>query len=62
MVAYMRSRGHNVTRVAVEATDMNVVRRLGNGTFEATAEPRQSDSAGLVRERPPNDDLLEHSW
>ena len=47
-VAYMKSRGHNVTRVAVEATDVQVVRRLYDGTFEAAAEPRQDDSAGLV--------------
>jgi gamma-glutamyltranspeptidase/glutathione hydrolase len=47
-VAYMVSRGHNVTRVAVEATDVNVVRRLPNGTFEAAAEPRQDASAGLA--------------
>jgi gamma-glutamyltranspeptidase / glutathione hydrolase len=47
-VAYMKSRGHNVTRVETEATDVNVVRRLGDGTFEAAAEPRQDDSAGLV--------------
>lgn len=47
-VAYMRSRGHNVTRVAVEATDVNAVRRLADGSFEAAAEPRQADAAGLV--------------
>jgi gamma-glutamyltranspeptidase/glutathione hydrolase len=47
-VAYMKSRGHNVTRVAVEATDVNVVRRLPNGSFEAAAETRQKDAAGLV--------------
>ena len=32
-VAYMISRGHNVTRVENESTDVNVVRRLPNGTF-----------------------------
>src|ERR1700761_7614061 len=47
-VAYMVSRGHNITRVAVAATDVNVVRRLPNGTFEAAAETRQSYSAGLA--------------
>jgi gamma-glutamyltranspeptidase/glutathione hydrolase len=47
-VAYMKSRGHNVTRVATEATDVNVVKRLADGSFEAAAEPRQADSAGLV--------------
>jgi gamma-glutamyltranspeptidase/glutathione hydrolase len=47
-VAYLASRGHNITRVAIEATDVQVVRRLPNGTFEAAAEPRQQDSAGLA--------------
>jgi gamma-glutamyltranspeptidase/glutathione hydrolase len=47
-VAFMKSRGHNVTRVAVEGTDVNVVRRLPNGTFEAAAETRQNDAAGLA--------------
>ena len=47
-VAYMVGRGHNVTRVLVEATDVNVVRRLPNGTFEAASETRQDDSAGLA--------------
>jgi gamma-glutamyltranspeptidase/glutathione hydrolase len=47
-VAYMRSRGHNVTRVAVEATDVNVVRRMVDGTFEAAAETRQSAALGMV--------------
>lgn len=47
-VAYMVARGHNVTRVVNESTDVNVVRRLPNGTFEAASEPRQADSAGLA--------------
>lgn len=47
-VAYMISRGHNVTRVEVEATDVNVVRRLPNGTFEAASESRQVESGGFA--------------
>lgn len=47
-VAYMISRGHNVTRVENESTDVNVVRRLPNGTFEAASETRQDNSAGLA--------------
>ena len=47
-VAYMESRGHNVTRVLVEATDVQVVRRLPNGTFEAASETRQDASGGLA--------------
>lgn len=47
-VAYMEGRGHNVTRVAVEATDVNCVRRLSDGEFEAAAETRQADALGLV--------------
>ena len=47
-VAYMVSRGHNVTRVETEDTDVNVVRRLPNGTFEAASETRQDASAGLA--------------
>jgi gamma-glutamyltranspeptidase/glutathione hydrolase len=47
-VAYMKSLGHNVTRVAFEASDVNVVRRLGDGTFEAAGETRQKDAKGLV--------------
>ena len=47
-VAYLVSRGHNVTRVLAESTDVNVVRRLPNGTFEAASETRQMDSAGLA--------------
>jgi len=47
-VAFMESVGHNVTRVESIGTDVNVIRRLPNGTFEAAAETRQTDSAGLA--------------
>jgi gamma-glutamyltranspeptidase / glutathione hydrolase len=46
-VAYMISRGHSVTRVENESADVNVVRRLPNGTFEAASETRQDNSAGF---------------
>ena len=46
--AFLKGSGHNVTRVAEEANDVNVVKRFPNGTFEAAAETRQRDSAGLV--------------
>lgn len=47
-VAAMRAKGHNVTRVSIEATDLSVVRRLSNGTFEAAGETRMHDAAGLA--------------
>jgi hypothetical protein len=53
-VAFMKSRVYSVTRVTrvtTEAMDVNVVRRVGDGRFEAGAETRQDDSAGLVAER-----------
>lgn len=47
-VAFMESRGHNVTWVAPGQSSAQSLRRLGNGTFEAAGEPRQSDSAGIT--------------
>jgi gamma-glutamyltranspeptidase/glutathione hydrolase len=47
-VAFLQSRGHNVTRVAVAASTSQQLRRLSNGTFEAAGEPRQANSAGIV--------------
>lgn len=48
-VAFMQSRGHNVTRVTnVGLSSAQSVRRLGNGTFEAAGESRQVNSGGFA--------------
>lgn len=47
-VAALKAKGHNITRVAIEATDLSVVRRLANGTFEAAGETRMNNAAGLA--------------
>lgn len=47
-VAFMKSRGHNVTWVAPGLSSAQGIRRLPNGTFEAAGEPRQANSAGMV--------------
>ncbi|KAI0023757.1 gamma-glutamyltranspeptidase [Xylariomycetidae sp. FL0641] len=47
-VAFMRSRGHNVTWVAPGESSAQGLRLLPNGTFEAAGEPRQADSAGYA--------------
>ncbi|KAI9664986.1 MAG: hypothetical protein M1821_006434 [Bathelium mastoideum] len=47
-VAFMVSRGHNVTWIAPGQSTAQGLRRLGNGTFEAAGEPRQLDSGGFV--------------
>jgi gamma-glutamyltranspeptidase / glutathione hydrolase len=47
-VAFMKSRGHNVTWVAPGQSSAQGLRRLGNGTFEAAGEPRQKDSGGFA--------------
>ncbi|TID25592.1 gamma-glutamyltransferase 1 [Venturia nashicola] len=47
-VAAMNAKGHNITRVAIEATDLSVIRRLANGSFEAAGETRMHNAAGLV--------------
>lgn len=47
-VAFMQSRGHNVTRVAPGQSSAQALRRLLNGTFEAAGEPRQIAAAGIV--------------
>ncbi|KAK6393785.1 hypothetical protein LTR65_002162 [Meristemomyces frigidus] len=47
-VAFMESRGHNVTWVAPGLSTAQSLRRLGNGTFEAAGEPRQVNSGGFV--------------
>lgn len=45
-VAFMKSRGHNVSWVAPGQSSAQAVRLLPNGTFEAAGEPRQAASAG----------------
>ncbi|KXS98518.1 hypothetical protein AC578_5520 [Pseudocercospora eumusae] len=47
-VAFMKSRGHNITYVAPGQSSSQQLRRLGNGTFEAASEPRQKDSGGVA--------------
>ncbi|KAJ8608033.1 hypothetical protein MRB53_039868 [Persea americana] len=47
-VAFMASRGHNVTFVPLGSTTMQGIRRLSNGTFEAASEPRQVNSGGYA--------------
>ncbi|KAJ5826042.1 hypothetical protein N7474_003180 [Penicillium riverlandense] len=45
-VAFMESRGHNVTWVAPGQSTAQAIRVLPNGTFDAAGEPRQLSSAG----------------
>ncbi|KAF2166508.1 hypothetical protein M409DRAFT_54848 [Zasmidium cellare ATCC 36951] len=47
-VAFMKSRGHNVTWIAPGQSTAQQLRRLGNGTFEAAGEPRQINSGGIA--------------
>lgn len=47
-VAFMRSRGHNVTWVAPGQSIAQAIRRLPNGTFEVAADPRQLNSGGYA--------------
>ncbi|SMR57437.1 unnamed protein product [Zymoseptoria tritici ST99CH_3D1] len=47
-VAFLQSRGHNVTRIALASSSSQQLRRMANGTFEAAGEPRQLNSAGYV--------------
>ncbi|KAJ5247133.1 Glutathione hydrolase proenzyme [Penicillium chermesinum] len=45
-VAFMKSRGHNVTWVAPGQSSAQLIRVSPNGTFDAAGEPRQLTSAG----------------
>lgn len=45
-VAFMQSRGHNVTWVAPGLSSAQAIRVMPNGTFDAAGEPRQLNSAG----------------
>ncbi|KIX00131.1 gamma-glutamyltransferase [Rhinocladiella mackenziei CBS 650.93] len=47
-VAFMKSRGHNVTWVASGQSAAQGIRRLFNGTFESAGEPRQANSGGFA--------------
>lgn len=47
-VAFMKSRGHNVTWVAPGQSTAQGLRLLPNGTFEAAGEPRQKNSGGFA--------------
>lgn len=47
-VAFMKSRGHNVTWVAPGDSTAHAIRVLSNGTFDAAGEPRQKDSGGFA--------------
>lgn len=47
-VAFMKSRGHNVTWIPLAESSAQGIRRLPNGTFEAAGEPRQVNSAGYA--------------
>ncbi|KAE8389768.1 gamma-glutamyltranspeptidase [Aspergillus alliaceus] len=47
-VAFMKTRGHNVTWVAPGDSTAQAIRVLPNGTFDAAGEPRQLDSGGFA--------------
>ncbi|KAL8665822.1 MAG: hypothetical protein Q9202_001944 [Teloschistes flavicans] len=47
-VESMREKGHAIVRVPPGYSSAHVVRRMGNGMFEAVAEVRQKGSAGLT--------------
>ncbi|KAL8942684.1 MAG: hypothetical protein Q9211_001282 [Gyalolechia sp. 1 TL-2023] len=47
-VEMMRERGHEVERIPPGYSSACIVRRLESGAFDATAEVRQTDSAGMV--------------
>ncbi|EXJ96491.1 gamma-glutamyltransferase [Capronia coronata CBS 617.96] len=47
-VAFLKSRGHNVTWINPGQSSAQGLRRLSNGTFEAAGEPRQASSAGYA--------------
>ncbi|KKK15284.1 hypothetical protein AOCH_004258 [Aspergillus ochraceoroseus] len=46
-VAFMKSRGHNVTWMEPGTSTAQAIRVLPNGTFDAAGEPRQLDSGGF---------------
>lgn len=48
IVDFMIGRGHNVTWVPLAGSATQGLRRLPNGTFEASGEPRQKNSGGFA--------------
>ncbi|KAJ5628147.1 hypothetical protein N7490_010375 [Penicillium lividum] len=47
-VAFMESRGHNISWMAPGLSSAQLIRILPNGTFDAAGEPRQLNSAGYA--------------
>lgn len=47
-IAFMESRGHNVTWMPQGYSSAQALRLCWNGTFEAAGEPRQRDSGGFA--------------
>ncbi|CAN9390786.1 unnamed protein product [Alternaria alternata] len=47
-VSYLRSLGHNVTRVAPGASYAQAIRRLNNGSFEVATDPRLVNAGGYT--------------
>lgn len=47
-VESMRERGHEVQWMPPGSSSAHVVQKLGDGSFEAVAEVRQNNSAGMV--------------
>lgn len=47
-VAFMESRGHNITWIAPGQSSAQAIRVLPNGTFDAAGEPRQLNSGGFA--------------
>lgn len=47
-VAFMKSRGHNVTWMAPGSSTAQLIHVLSDGTFDAAGEPRQLNSAGYA--------------
>jgi len=46
-IAYLKSKGHEAAWLD-HGSDLQIVRELPNGTFEAASETRQQDSGGFV--------------
>lgn len=47
-VAYLKGLGHNVSWIAPGQSEVQAIRRLPNGTFEAAGEPRKQNSGGFA--------------
>jgi gamma-glutamyltranspeptidase/glutathione hydrolase len=46
-IAYLKSKGHQIAWLE-HGSDLQIVRRLSNGTFEAASETRQYESGGFA--------------